>query len=284
MRFAICNEIFHESSTFADAKGDLVAITRAGCDMAAGLGYTGLEVAPYTLASSVDELSPATRRQFAQAVAETGMEIIGLHWLLAKTEGFHLTTEDGEIRNRTAAHLIKLVQLCAELGGEIMVLGSPQQRNFPPSMDHASAQTNAVDCLKQVVPHLEKHAITLALEPLGPTEGNFWNQAAQAVTAIEACGSKNIKLHLDVKAMSSEALPIPEIIRQSAEHVAHFHANDPNLLGPGMGDVSLPPIFSALNEIDYQGWVSVEVFNFELGAQRIAADSISNMRAALKAV
>jgi sugar phosphate isomerase/epimerase len=88
-----------------------------------------------------------------------------------------------------------------------------------------------------------------------------------------------VRLHLDVKAMASEPTPIPEIVRASARHLEHFHANDVNLKGPGFGDVDFVPIFKALEEVGYQGWVSVEVFDYSPGAERLAQESIDNMRA-----
>ena len=75
------------------------------------------------------------RRQAKHA----GLEIVGLHWLLGNTKGFHLTSPDAAVRRKTAAYLGDLARLCGELGGRIMVLGSPQQRNLAPGMTSSKA-------------------------------------------------------------------------------------------------------------------------------------------------
>ena len=97
--------------------------------------------------------------------------------------------------------------------------------------------------------------MTIGLEPLGPAEGDFMLTAESGIRLAKMVDSPHCKLHLDVKAMSSEGKPIADIIRDSREWMVHFHANDPNLLGPGMGDVDFRPIFAALKEINYDGWV-----------------------------
>jgi len=268
MKFAICNETF----------GDWPI--EQGFEAATKFHYTGIEVAPFTLGSSVYEITTQQRREYVQCAKKHGLEIIGLHWLLAKTNGLHLTVGDAEVQKRTLDYLIALVQLCSDLGGKIMVLGSPLQRNFPATMTHAMAMDHAAKLLGQVVPALEKHDVRLAIEPLGPQEGNFLNHASQARELIDQIGSQNVKLHLDVKAMSSEGTPIDSIIRDHADIMIHFHANDPNRLGPGMGDVDQRPIFEALKQVNYAGWVSVEVFDYAPGVDRILGESMANMLAA----
>ena len=125
--------------------------------------------------------------------------------------------------------------------------------------------------------------MVLAVEPLGPAEGDFLNTAAEAVTLIEMVDDPRCRLHLDCKAMSSEAAPIPDIIRANAANLEHFHANDANKLGPGFGDLQFEPIFQALADVDYQGWVSVEVFDYSPGIERLARESIEYMRRCLPA-
>ena len=266
MKYAICNETFQDwpfEKAFAYARG---------------LGYTGIEIAPFTLGAPVAELSADQQAKLAGQIREAGLECVGLHWLLAKTEGYYLTTPDPSVRQRTGNYLADLAKLCRDLGGTIMVLGSPMQRNLLPGVSHNEAMSHAADTISRAMPVLEECGVTLALEPLAATEGDFLNTAALGIELAKMVDSHNCRLHLDVKAMSGEALPISDIIRESRDWIAHFHANDPNLLGPGMGEVVFDPIFGALKEIDYQGWVSVEVFRYEPGIEKICEDSIRYMR------
>jgi sugar phosphate isomerase/epimerase len=158
-----------------------------------------------------------------------------------------------------------------------MVLGSPLQRNFSPPMTHEQAMANAVEVIKQFTEQLESAQVRLAIEPLGPQEGNFLNHASEARAMIQAIDSPSVRLHLDVKAMSSEGPPIDQIVRENSDWVIHFHANDPNKLGPGMGQVDQGPIFKALKEIGYRGWVSVEVFDYSPGVEQILTQSMDTM-------
>ncbi|GIV16098.1 MAG: tagatose 3-epimerase [Armatimonadota bacterium] len=245
------------------------------------LGYHAVEIAPFTLADSVQTITAAERASIRRMAQEVGIQIAGLHWLLVKPEGLHLTTDDAEVRHRTAEYLVALAHFCADLGGKVLVLGSPKQRSVQPGSTHEQAWERALETLRPAVQTAEQRGVTWCIEPLSPAETNFLNRAEDAIRFAQALDSPAARIILDVKAMSSESKPIPQIIRESAGWFAHFHANDPNLKGPGMGDVDFVPILRALQEVGYNGYVSVEVFDYSDGAEHIAEVSLKNLQNAL---
>ena len=266
LRYAICNETFVDWP-FAKA-----------CDAAVAFGYSGIEIAPFTLAALATDISAATRGELCRTIARAGLDCVGLHWLLAKTEGFHVAHPDPDVRQRTVAYLGDLARLCHDLGGRVLVFGSPKQRSLLPGVTPGEALDHIHEVFTRLVPVLETTDTVVALEPLAPTETDVLTTAAETCRLIDRIGSPHVRLHLDVKAMSSEEPSIPEIIHSSARHLEHFHANDENLQGPGFGAVDFAPILTALDEVRYAGWVSVEVFDYAPGPERLARESLDYLR------
>ncbi len=265
MQFAICNEIF------MDWEHDQV------CHCIAELGYKGLEIAPFTLAPRIEDLSTRHKATLRSQAESNGVKIIGLHWLLAKTEGFMITSPDPAIRKQTGLYLSRLAAACQELGGDLLVLGSPKQRKIPEGYSHQQAEDFVLDTLSYVLPELERTQVSLCLEPLAPSETDFMMTANDAVRLIHRLEHPLVRLHLDVKAMCSEKYPVSEVIRQNVSWLKHFHANDANGRGPGFGQVDFNPIFETLVDIHYLGWVSLEVFDFNPDPTIIAASSYQHM-------
>jgi sugar phosphate isomerase/epimerase len=268
-RFCICNELFGDwpfEKAFA---------------VAAECGYRGLEIAPFTVDTDVRRVAESRRREIRRQAEKAGLSIVGLHWLLAKTEGLHLTSPEADVRRATADYLGDLARFCADLGGNLLIFGSPKQRNLLPGVSRGEAMGFAAEVIEQILPVLEKTGTTLALEPLSPRTTNFLKTAEEAVQLIERVDSPRCRLNLDCLAMSTESKSIPELIRANRSSLAHFHANDPNAKGPGFGELDFLPIFRALHQVDYRGWISVEVFNYSPGPERLARDSIEYMRRCL---
>ena len=159
-----------------------------------------------------------------------------------------------------------------------MVFGSPAQRRVPAGATREQAADHAVDTFRRALPGIVDAGVKLCLEPLAPAEADFLNTAAEAVEVLDRIGHPNFLLHLDVKAMSSEGPPVPDIICRHVARTGHFHANDPNKRGPGFGEVDFVPIFKALLDTGYPGWVSVEVFDYSPDPETIARESLRYLR------
>ena len=271
MRYAICNE------TFGDWPHDRV------CKTAAELGYTGLEVAPFMISPRVTDVPLARRHELRKQAEAARIPILGLHWLLAKTEGFHVNSADLETRKRTAAFTSgEQARFCRDLGR------SPDGLRFPsptphPGGVHARPGDGVRDrhlaCL--AADALADAGVMLLLEPLSPPDADFLMTAAEACAMLKTLAHPSFALHLDVKAMTTETTPRPELIRRHARaemKLALPRQRRQPLRGPGFGDVDFVPIFQPAADVKYAGWVSVEVFDYTPDPVTIAKDSIRYMR------
>jgi sugar phosphate isomerase/epimerase len=131
------------------------------------------------------------------------------------------------------------------------------------------------------MPACEARGVTICMEPLTHLETNFCLSAEETVRLIDAVNHPNFRLLLDTKAMTFEKESRADLIRKYAGYLAHYHANDENLNGPGWGNVDFTPIFQALKDIQYKGYVSVEVFDFTPGPEPIATKSLAYMKETL---
>jgi len=267
MKLGICSEIFNEW-------GDWQRV----CDYVKDVGYDGIEIAPFSFAEDVNDISAEQRKDIVRIAQDVDLEIVGLHWLMVGPTGVHLTTADTAVRDHTAQYLIDLTNCCGDLGGTRMILGSPKQRNLEAGVTYEQAFEHAREVIEKAVPTLEARGVILCVEPLAPNETDFCSTVAETVELIEAIGHPNVRLILDTKAMVDEPLSRAETIKKYAKYLKHYHANDENLKGPGFGEVDFGPILQALRDIGYEDYVSIEVFDFDMGPTGIAGRSYEYLR------
>ena len=155
-----------------------------------------------------------------------------------------------------------------------MVIGSPNERNILDPLTPEQAWSYAQETFAACAEFAQEWDVILCMEPLTSEATNFINTPAAAVEMVKAVDNPNFQIILDVTSTAAENLDMPTQIREYAEHVAHFHTNDDNGYLPGSGNVDYPPIIEALKEINYTGYLSTEVFNFEPDPETIARQSI----------
>ena len=270
MKFAICNETF-EGWTWEKA-----------CEQVATTGYDGIELAPFTLAENVNDLSPARRKEIRDVAERAGLDIVGLHWLLVSPKGLHLTGSDDSVRARTVQYLCDLVDLAHDLGVPVMIFGSPQQRNREEGVTEEACRARAIEGVLKVGQHAEGKGVTLCMEPLPAPESNFLNTLQQVKEFVDDVHHPNVQMMMDVKSACSEGKLLQDLYLEHRDRIQHVHANDANRRGPGFGDTDFVPLIKALVDTHYQGSVSVEVFDYSPDPVTIATKSLETLQQAVK--
>jgi D-psicose/D-tagatose/L-ribulose 3-epimerase len=275
VKIALCNEVLAGMSL------------ERQCEVAAALGYDGLEIAPFTLAEAPERIDVAEARRLRRVVEASGLVVTGLHWLLVKPSGLSLTDPSAAIRARTLDVVTRLVALCAELGGKVLVHGSPKQRAIAAGETHATAHARLVDFLAAVAPIAAAHGVTYCLEPLGRSETALINTVAEAAEVVRTIASPALRTMIDCSAAgATETQSLPDLIDTwlPSGLIAHVQVNDPNRRAPGQGEMKFAPIFAALKRNGYDATVAVEPFDHVPdgpGAAAFAAGYLRGVRESL---
>ena len=270
-RQAICNEAFD--------KWDF----REACRVIKGLGYEGIEIAPFTLAEDPATLTPARRREFRDIMADEGLVFVGLHWLMVSPKGLHVTTPDTALRTRSWGHIRTLIDLCADLGPNgVMVFGSPKQRNAVDGLTPLEATRNYIEGLRQVAPQAEEKGVTILIEALPIEQTDVVLTLDEAASHVQEIGSPAIQTMFDTHNAVNEVDPHADLIERHFPLIRHIHVNETDGRHPGTGDYDFVPIFRKLAQLHYSGWISMEAFDFTPGAERLARESILYLQQKVK--
>lgn len=276
MKFALCNEVLQP-----------LPFPRQ-CEIAASLGYDGLEVAPFTLAPDPMELTDAEVEGFRRTAEQHGLKIFGLHWLLVAPAGLSIVSADAALRQRTKQVMVRLVELCAALGGSYLVHGSPKQRSVPEGSTREQAWERARECLSGAAAAAERCGVTYCLEPLAPRETDLFNTVEECVRMVDEIGQPALRTMIDCSAAGqAESLPVDELMTKWGPRgvIGHVQVNDPNRRGPGQGALDFAPILDAMTWLEseghFPGIVGVEPFDYVPDGPGCAAWSLGYLRGVL---
>lgn len=262
-RHAICNEAFKDWDF------------REACETIRKAGYTGLEIAPFTLAEDPATVTSKQREEYRRIMAEEGLTFAGLHWLMVSPKGLHVTTPDDTLRARSWKHIHDLIDLCADLGPDgVMVFGSPQQRASTQGMSRAEATRRFAGGLAQVAPHAQERGVTILVEALPVGQCDVVQTLDEAVEIVREIGSPAIQTMFDTHNAVDEIDSHAALVERHFPLIRHVHVNEMDGRHPGQGDYDFKPVLAALKRLNYKGWVSLEAFDFTPGAERIANESI----------
>jgi sugar phosphate isomerase/epimerase len=273
LKQAICNEAF-EGWNFADT---CKAVKRAG--------YDGIEIAPFTLSWEPASITTAERHSYRAILEAEGLTFVGLHWLMVAPKGLHVTTPDAALRERSWRHIRDLIDLCADLGGNgVMVFGSPAQRATTGGATRDEATRRYVDGLAQVAPHAQDCGVTILMEALPAGQCDVVVTLEEAAGYVREIGSPAVRTMFDVHNAIDEVEPHAALVDRHFDLIRHVHINELDGRYPGAGDYDFRPVFETLLRRKFQGFVSAEVFDFTPGGEKIAGESLRHVERVLATI
>lgn len=267
-RLAICNETFQGASVPDSLTGALAT------------GYTGVEIAPFTLSDDPASVPSERRREYRDLMESEGIGYVGLHSLLTVPAGeLHLTTPDEAVRSRSWEYFRRLIDLCADLGdGGVMVLGSGRQRRTAEGSTVEDATGRLRDGLASVADHAQERGVVILPETLAPHLCDVLTSMEQTVSMVREIDHPAVRTMFDTHNAVAEETPHDELIKKYADLILHVQINEMDGRHPGTGSYDFSVPMQALKDIGYEGWLSLEVFRFEPSGEEIARTSSAYLR------
>jgi sugar phosphate isomerase/epimerase len=262
-KHAICNEIY-EKWPLRDA-----------CQSMRRIGYTGIEISPFTLAERPADITGAQRREYRDVIQSEGLSFVGLHWLMVSPKGLHVTTPDRGLRERSWRHIVDLIDLCGDLGENgVMVFGSPKQRCTVDGLTPAEAAQNFATGLTSVARHAAQRGVTVLVEALPLNQCDVITTLAEAVAIVKQVDSPAVRTMFDTHNAVDESESHGALVDRYFDLIRHVHINETDGRHPGTGNYDFKPVLDVLRRRGYRHWVSLESFDFTPGSEKIASDSL----------
>jgi D-psicose/D-tagatose/L-ribulose 3-epimerase len=225
-------------------------------------GFHGIEVPIFDPA---DFPGAALRR----AVEAVGLECSAVSII---PSGLGLGSEDAAARQRAEAHVRAVIDRAAE--GGVRLLSGPLY--FPVGYLPGRRRTpdewaRAVESWQRLAPYAAAAQLDIGIEPLNRFETYFLNTAADGAAFCEAIGHPSVGLLIDTFHANIEEKAIGAALRAAGRHLKHLHTCENDRGIPGTGHIAWPEFFATVNEIGYDGWLTIESFGFAAGALSAAA-------------
>ncbi len=214
-------------------------------------GYDGVEVPVFDL-----DRSKWTR--WARHLDDLGLERTA-NTVIAP-EHNPLSSDPG-VRKAAYEHMQKVVDCCSAVGAPILC--GPHQVALGVFTGQGATEeewSRSVEHLRKVAEYAQGAGVVLAEEVVNRFEIYHVNTLDQGVRLVDGVGHPNCRLHLDTFHAHIEEKDPAAAIRRAGGRIAHVHVSENDRGVPGTGSVAWDATFGALNDIGYDGWLTVEAF------------------------
>jgi D-psicose/D-tagatose/L-ribulose 3-epimerase len=246
MKLAISNLTweFHEDEKVKDILHDM--------------SVNAIEIAPTKIWNNPLEATDYDVEQYRKYWNSNGVSIIALQSLLFGRMDLEIFSTKQK-RQDTIRYLCRVIEIGAGLGAKVFVFGSPKNRLIG-DIPYTEAMNIAVDFFHQLGEKALQYSTQFCVEPNPKDYGcDFITNTEEGITIVKEVAHPGFGLHLDVGGMTLNNENIEESIDKAAPYLAHFHISEPQLNMVQPGQVNHVGFAKALNGINYQNYISIEM-------------------------
>ncbi|MHC4796713.1 MAG: TIM barrel protein [Planctomycetota bacterium] len=226
----------------------------AGCRQAVEAGFDAVELIPPSPEAIDAEKLDQLLQQYNLKVAAISS---GGGYLVHK---LHLGHPDKARRQQALEFVANVIDLAGSFGAVVII--GVVKGYISQNVDRTQATAYLTEALEILGPQAEKYETHIVLEPLNRYESNFINTLPEGVELIESLETNGVKLLADLFHMNIEERSIIDTLQQAGRHIGHVHLADSNRRAAGFGHTDFAEVGKALRDINYDGYVSAEVFPY----------------------
>jgi D-psicose/D-tagatose/L-ribulose 3-epimerase len=178
-------------------------------------------------------------------------------------------------REALRSYLRRAFGRMAQLGGEVVVLGSGGARRIPDGMPREQALDELAATLALAADEAGRAGITLALEHLNQGETNVFTSLAECQMFIQERGLAGLRLLADLYHLEIEREPLSSVAA-AGPLLAHVHVAGGGRRAPDVPGYDYPGFMAALRAAGYDRRISAECSWEDLESQ--AAGALAFMR------
>lgn len=223
---------------------------------AAGMGFDVLEISTaYLHEESKEEL-----KKLKDVADSLGIE---LTYCIGFPQDKDLASTDIEVRKSGIEYAKSTLEKIYFMGGK--VFGGINYSSWPGVLkegivDKSPHMERSINSIRSIIKTAEDYGIMYCLEVVNRFEQYLLNTAQEGVDFVNAVGSQNLKLLLDVFHMNIEEDSIGEAIITAGNKIGHLHIGESNRKTPGKGHMPWDEIATALKKINYKERIVMEPF------------------------
>jgi sugar phosphate isomerase/epimerase len=213
-----------------------------------------------------------------RSIENHGLELVGLcSGHVFGEDGLGLVGLGEEVGQRTMERLKGFIDFAAQYGAEGMLVNIGRSRGTGYPQDTERTLDEMETAFRQLAEYSAPHGVKIILEPINVLQTPYILTTQDGIAMVERVAHPNFGLMLDTYHMNIEDVDIYDSLRQAKPYLWFVHFADNNRRWPGSAHLNFEKIIDVLEEIEYEGFVSLEILPWP-DPDTAAKSSIESLR------